>query len=169
MESADIVLQHVLEAVQGNPVLSGLTILVAWALIQDLFLFRRLRRLVRGGDGKTLEGTIRKLQERVSTLEAHATTSSVAFNNIDTRLETCIRGVAVRRFDPFGGEGGQQSFIVALVNEKGDGTVLSGIHARDGVRVYAKAVKKFLSERELSEEERSAISDAKKTLETEKS
>ncbi|MBP6946390.1 MAG: DUF4446 family protein [Candidatus Pacebacteria bacterium] len=168
METAHIVLQNVLESVQGNPVLSGLTILVAWALIQDLFLFRRLRRLVRGGDGKTLEGTIRKLQERVSTLEEHATKSTVAFNNVDARLETCIRGIAMRRFDPFGGEGGQQSFIVALLDEKGDGAVLSGIHARDGVRVYAKAVKKFLSERELSEEERGAISDAKKTLLSEK-
>ncbi|MES2135019.1 MAG: DUF4446 family protein [Patescibacteria group bacterium] len=164
MEGADIVVQHIIEAIEGNPVLSGLTILVVWALIQDFFLFRRLRRLVRGGDGKTLEGTIRKLQERVGELEAHALKSATAFDNIDARLEKSIRGIAVRRFDPFGGEGGQQSFIVALLNEQGDGTVLSGIHARDGVRVYAKAVKKFVSERELSEEEKGAIEEAKNNL-----
>ncbi|MES2014834.1 MAG: DUF4446 family protein [Patescibacteria group bacterium] len=165
MGSVDAVLQFVLQGIQGNPVLSGLSILVLWALIQDLFLFRRLRRLVRGGDGKTLEGTIRKLQERVGVLESHAAKSTLAFENIDTRMEKCVRGIAVRRFDPFGGEGGQQSFIVALVNEEGTGTVLSGIHARDGVRVYAKAVKKFTSERELSKEEQEAIADAKKNLE----
>lgn len=164
MESTDIVLQHLLDALQGNPVLSGLSILVIWALIQDFFLFRRLRRLVRGGDGKTLEGTIRTLQERVSVLEAHATKSELAFDNVDARLETCVRGISVKRFDPFGGEGGQQSFIVTLLDECGDGAVISGIHARDGVRVYAKGVKKFTSERELSTEEQDSIADAKKTL-----
>lgn len=163
MEGA-AVFQNLLHAVQANPVLSVLTVLVMLALVQQFFLFLRLQRLMQGGDGKTLEGTIRKLQEHVIELEAHAAKSELAFENINTRLEKSIRGISVRRFDPFGGEGGQQSFIVALLNENGDGTVLSGIHARDGVRVYAKALKKFVSERELSEEERAAIADAKETL-----
>lgn len=164
MEGANIVLQNLLQSVQANPVLFGLTILVLLALIQQFFLFQRLQRLMQGGDGKTLEGTIRQLQERASALETHSAKSELAFENINARLEQCIRGIAVRRFDPFGGEGGQQSFIVALLDEHGNGTVLSGIHARDGVRVYAKELKKFTSERELSAEERGAIADAKETL-----
>jgi len=168
MESAGIVFQNLFLALQGNPALTVLAILVAAALVQQFFLSLRLQRLMQGGDGKTLEGTIRKLQERVTTLETHAAKSELAFENVNARLERSIRGIAVRRFDPFGGEGGQQSFIIALLNEQGNGTVLSGIHARDGVRVYAKALKGFVSERELSEEEQSAIADAKKTLVLEK-
>jgi hypothetical protein len=72
-----------------------------------------------------------------------------------------VSGVSVKRFDPFQNAGGQQSFASALLNEKGDGVVLSGIHSRDGVRVYAKEVKKFASERELSEEETGAIAETK--------
>lgn len=164
MDNFDVVYQRVLEGFSTNPVVSGLAILILFALIQDFVLFRRLRRLVRGGDGKTLEGTIRKLQERVSFLESHAVKSEKGFENLDERLATSVRSVSVKRFDPFQGAGGQQSFATAFVNEKGDGVILSGIHARDGVRVYAKEISGFTSERELSEEEHSAIEEAKKKI-----
>lgn len=164
METTDIVLHHILEAVHGNPVLSGLTILVVWALVQDFFLFRRLRRLVRGGDGKTLEGTIRTLQDRVAALESYAVKTSGTLNAIDVRLKKSVRGVAMKQFDPFQGQGGQQSFSAALVDEGGDGIVVSSIHARDGVRVYGKALTGFASQRELSNEEKDAVVEAKKKL-----
>jgi len=164
MDGFDVVYHQVLAGLSGSPILSGLVILVAFSLIQDFFLFRRLRRLVRGGDGKSLEGTIRKLSERVANLETHAVKAEAAFENVDTRLSTAVRSVSVKRFDPFQNAGGQQSFATALLDEKGAGVVISGIHARDGVRVYAKSVSKFKSERELSEEERDAIEDAKKNL-----
>ena len=164
MDGFDVVYHQVLAGLSGSPILSGLVILVAFSLIQDFFLFRRLRRLVRGGDGKSLEGTMKKLSERVAALETHAVKAEAAFENIDARLSTAVRGVSVKRFDPFQNAGGQQSFAAALLDEKGTGAVISGIHARDGVRVYAKSVSKFKSERELSDEERDAIEDAKKNL-----
>src|SRR6185369_12752051 len=102
--------------------------------------------------------------ERASALETHAVKAAAAFDNIDARLATSIRSVAMKRFDPFQNAGGQQSFATALLNEKGDGIVISGIHARDGVRVYSKDVSNFKSERELSEEEAQAIEEAKKKL-----
>ena len=164
MGEAGTILNQIFEGVVQNPVLSGLSVLVLFALVQDFFVFRKLRRLLRGGDGKTLEGTINKLQERVAALEAHAKKATLAFENVDARLSDSIRGVSVKRFDPFQNAGGQQSFTAALLNEKGNGVVIAGIHARDGVRVYAKNVSKFKSERELSTEEKLAIEDAKKSL-----
>lgn len=164
MNGFDVVLHRIVEGASGNPIVSGLAILVIFSLLQDFVLFRRLRRLVRGGDGKSLEGTIGKLNERVSALEAHAVKSEAAFENVDARLSTAVRGVSVKRFDPFQNAGGQQSFATALLDEKGTGVVVSGIHARDGVRVYAKSVSGFKSERELSEEEQDAIDAAKKKL-----
>ncbi|MDO8523616.1 MAG: DUF4446 family protein [bacterium] len=164
MSGFDVVFHRVLAGLSTDPIISGLVILVLFSLIQDFFLFRRLRRLVRGGDGKTLEGTIRKLNERVAALETHAAKAEAGFENMDKRLSTSVRGVSVKRFDPFQNAGGQQSFATALLDEKGDGVVFSGIHARDGVRVYAKEVSNFKSERELSEEERGAIEETKKKL-----
>jgi hypothetical protein len=164
VDNFDAVFHSTIADLTTNPILSGLAILIIFALVQDFFLFRRLRRLVRGGDGKTLEGTIRKLQERVSFLESHAVKSEKGFENLDQRLSTSVRSVAMKRFDPFAGAGGQQSFATAYLNEKGDGVIISGIHSRDGVRVYAKEISNFKSERELSEEERGAVEEAKKKL-----
>jgi hypothetical protein len=164
MESFDVVLHQLLDATGDNPIVSGLTILVLFSLIQDFILFRKLRAFLRGSDGKSLEGTIHKLGERVESLESHARETTNILKEADERLARSVQGIAVKRFDPFQNAGGQQSFATALLSEEGDGVVISGIHARDGVRVYAKEVKKFASERELSDEERDAIAEAKKKV-----
>ena len=67
------------------------------------------------------------------------------------------------RFNPFKGTGagGNQSFATALLNENGDGVVLSSLYSRERVSVYAKPVQKFSSEYELSGEEKQAIKSAK--------
>ncbi len=153
-----------LEAVRQDPILSGLAVLIIYFFIRTSLLSRRINRLTRGSDGKSLEGTIKKFDERATALEAHAKKVEVALDNLDSRVATALRGVAVERFDPFQNAGGQQSFAASLLNERGDGVVISGIHARDGVRVYAKQVKNFNSERELSDEEEKSIVKAKQTL-----
>ncbi len=127
-----------------------------------LWLAYRLDVLTRGGNGKSLESTITTLASRIQKLETHAGAATEGLKNHEIRIRRAVSGVSVKRFDPFQNAGGQQSFSTALLNETGDGVVISGIHARDGVRVYAKEVKNFSSERELSEEERLSILDAKK-------
>ena len=164
MQESGTILTHILNSTTANFPLVVLALLVLTALIQNFLLFRKLRVFLRGGDGKTLEGTITKLLQRTEELEAHAEKSRRAFDNIDARLAGSIRGVSVKRFDPFQNAGGQQSFTTALLNEKGDGVVIAGIHARDGVRVYAKNISAFISEHELSEEEKSAIEEARTRL-----
>lgn len=157
-------LTQALDLVRHDPILSGLAVLIIYFFIRTSLLSRRLNRLTRGGDGKTLEGTIKKLHERTLLLEAHAKKTELGLENLDERLQGSIRGVAVLRFDPFQNAGGQQSFSTALLNELGDGVVLSGIHSRDGVRVYAKEVKEFKSDHELSEEEQRAMESARKKV-----
>lgn len=107
---------------------------------------------------------IRKLTARADTLEKRIADAEQKLANLNRRMAGAVRGVAVERFDPFQGSGGQQSFSTALVTEEGSGVVVSGIHSRDSVRVYAKPVIKFSSERELSEDEKRAIEGAKKKL-----
>lgn len=154
----------VLDAVRSEPILSGLAVLIIYFFIRTFFLSRRITRLTKGGDGKSLEGTIKTLGARVHALETHAKTAESALENLDGRMQGALRGVATERFDPYGNAGGRQSFATALLNEKGDGVVVSGIHSRDGVRVYAKEVKEFTSEHELSEEEMKAIKRAREKL-----
>ncbi|MGQ9457218.1 MAG: DUF4446 family protein, partial [Anaerolineae bacterium] len=65
--------------------------------------------------------------------------------------------LGVGRFNPCPDPGGNQSFAIALVDGRGNGVVLSSLHAREGTRVYAKPLKKWESDYALTEEEKQAI------------
>jgi hypothetical protein len=156
--------ETLLSSLTGNPIVLGALLLSLTAVIINIYLSLRLDRLLKGGDGKSLESTIRALHEKVRLLEEHAARTTEALTDANRRLVRSIQGVSVKRFDPFQNAGGQQSFATAFLNEEGSGVVVSGIHARDGVRVYAKEVKSFKSERELSEEEQGSIDETKSKL-----
>ena len=147
-----------------DPVVTTLALLVLVLLIQTVLLTRRIGALTKGSGAASLESTITDTHTRVTKLEERSKTVEAALNNLDQRIGTAVRSVVVRRFDPFENAGGQQSFATALLDESGNGVVISGIHARDSVRVYAKDVKGFISERELSTDEQKAIEDAKERL-----
>lgn len=71
--------------------------------------------------------------------------------------------IGLVRFNPFSDTGGDQSFIVAILNGRDDGVLLSSLHGRTGTRWYAKTVKAGKGiEHELSNEEKEAIKHAKK-------
>ncbi|MBY0539216.1 DUF4446 family protein [Patescibacteria group bacterium] len=157
-------IQFFLADVVAHPLTTILAVFSFILLIAVVWLAHRIDVLTRGGDGKSIESTLTALSLRVEKLERHASAATEGLKNHEERIQRAVSGVSVKRFDPFQNAGGQQSFASALLNENGDGVVLSGIHSRDGVRVYAKEVKKFASERELSEEETGAIADTKAKL-----
>lgn len=158
------ILSSLLTYIQTEPLVAGLLLVVFLLFVATVLLTRRVANLTKGADGKSLESTITSLGERVSALEAYARKNKNKVVDIERRVTRAIQGVSVERFDPFE-NAGQQSFCTALLNEHGDGAVISGIHSRDGVRVYAKEITGFKSERELSKEEQSAIAESKKKIE----
>lgn len=77
---------------------------------------------------------------------------------------THIQRVKLLRFNPYQETGGDQSFSIALLDEAGNGFVLTSLHARSGTRVFAKPIKegKGVQYQLSSEEEeilRKALSD----------
>jgi hypothetical protein len=53
------------------------------------------------------------------------------------------------------------SFTLALLNEEGDGVVVTSIYSREETRTYGKAVRKFVPQQGASKEEQSAIAMAR--------
>ena len=51
-----------------------------------------------------------------------------------------IQRVELLRFNPYDDTGGDQSFTLAILDEKGSGLVVTSLHARSGTRVFAKPV-----------------------------
>jgi Protein of unknown function (DUF4446) len=72
-----------------------------------------------------------------------------------------LRHLAVVRYDAFDDMGGHLSWSVALLDDAGDGVVLTSIHGRSDARTYAKSVTGWASEQQLSPQESEAIQRAK--------
>ena len=124
-------------------VLTGITILsiflgAVWAVITE----KRLKRFFLGKKAKDLEETIITLQNEIEKLKSRK-----------VKIETI-------RFNPFPDQGSNQSFAIGLLNEEGDGVVLSSLYSRERMSVFAKPVKKGLSEYELSAEEKEVLKKA---------
>ena len=79
------------------------------------------------------------------------------------RVETggALRHLAVVRYDAFGDMGGHLSWSLALLDDAGDGVVLTSIHGRSDARTYAKSVSSWTCEQQLSPEEDEAIAHAR--------
>jgi hypothetical protein len=118
--------------------------------------------------------------ERVEVLvEAHGRTISrleKAMRQLATgekrlaeRMQLVVQHVGVVRFDAFEDMGGRLSFSAALLDDRGDGVVITSINGRQDTRCYAKQVRAGTSIHNLSEEEeqaiREALSGARQTVE----
>ena len=78
-----------------------------------------------------------------------------------TEVSDALRHLAVVRYDAFGDMGGHLSWSLALLDDAGDGVVLTSIHGRSDARAYAKSVSGWTSETQLSPEEDEAIASAR--------
>ena len=77
------------------------------------------------------------------------------------KLKDSLSRVELLRYNPYDETGGDQSFSLALLDDKGNGFVLTSLHARSGTRVFAKPI--FLGKgvkHRLSEEEEQVVEGA---------
>jgi len=66
--------------------------------------------------------------------------------------------INLTRFNPFDELGGDQSFILCLLDNANSGVIITSLHNRDSTRVYAKAIKNGESDNlALSKEETKAL------------
>lgn len=72
-----------------------------------------------------------------------------------------LRHLAVVRYDAFGDMGGRLSWSLALLDDGGDGVVLTSIHGRSEARTYAKSVTAWVCDQPTSPEEDEALGFAR--------
>ncbi len=74
-----------------------------------------------------------------------------------------LRRWSLVRFNPFSDTGGEQSFVIALLNDSGDGLIITSLHGRGVARFYTKKVARGQADQELSSEEKTALAQALKS------
>jgi hypothetical protein len=138
--------------------------LVALLLIGWLAMFLRLRRLsrqiaalTRGVDGRNLEEVLAAHLETVAQTSRRMDALEQAVAVLQAQMPTCLRYASLIRYDAFEDVGGEQSFSLALLDERRNGVVLTSVYSRLDVRVYAKAIRNGQASHALSEEEARAL------------
>src|SRR4029078_9408263 len=113
--------------------------------------------LTGGGDGTSLESTMQANLDQVSKLARDVDDLAARSAMLELVQRQAVQRVWLVRFNPFEDTGGNQSFALALLDQHGDGLVMSSLHARAGTRVYGKAIANGRSEAALSDEESEAL------------
>ena len=72
-----------------------------------------------------------------------------------------LRHLEVVRYDAFGDMGGRLSWSLALLDDGGNGVVLTSIHGRSEARTYAKNIASWSCDQAMSPEEEEAVGFAK--------
>ena len=120
----------------------------------------RYRKLMRGTNNKNLE---EMLLERIDSIEDVHKVSEQALDEckrLEEKMQECIQKVAIMRYKAFEDVGSDLSFSIAMLDDKNDGIILTGIYGRQESTTYAKPIDKGISRYDLSEEELYVLNEA---------
>lgn len=158
-------MHSIIDSLTQNPIratliLAGVVVvlLIVWIVRLEI----KFRRLTAGKSGN-LEESIMTLKDKQKEAEDFMNEMEKYLSNVEKRLQKSVQAVETVRFNAFDGVGANQSFATALINQHGDGVVLSSLYGRERTSVFSKPIKNHASEHGLSEEEKQAVKKAKQT------
>lgn len=137
------------------------TIAFCFFLFYLAYLHYKLHIFTRGQGAISLESLMKECVEGIAKMEERNELISKHALSLDTRVSHAIRNAQMIRYKAFETNGSNQSFSIALLNEKGSGVVITSLHAHDRISTFAKPIEKYASSYDLTEEEMAVINEAK--------
>lgn len=135
-----------------------------WLLFLTTVLWRMLvhyNKLSEGAGGKGLKVLLEDLLREAAVNKKDIENLRNYCDRIGKEGEFHIQKVGLLRFNPFKDTGGDQSFILSLLDNNETGVIISGLYSRSGLRWYAKKVLNGKGmEHELSDDEKKALREA---------
>lgn len=113
-----------------------------WSTVLTILYVSAVRhyKSLRIEKGESLQSVIKRIYGTLGKFNQKHETALNIIGEIRKDTLKHVQKVALKRFNPFGDTGGDQSFSMALLDKRGDGVVLSSLHGRAGTRIYAKPV-----------------------------
>lgn len=134
-----------------------------WNILLEIRLNREGKRTAyffKGRKIEDLEGVISEILKRERNNEEEIKKIFKEIKKLDEISLYSIQKIGIIRFNPFKGVGGNQSFSLAILDQKDDGVIVSSYYSRNGTRIYAKPVKQGESTFPLTKEEEETIKKA---------
>lgn len=139
--------------------------LAAWLLVlqrSESRLRSRLRRILSDNGSTGLDEVLAGQATRIEQLATRVDALTALQRELESATGRSLQKVGVVRFNPFQDSGGDQSFAIALLDQRGSGVLVSSLHGRAETRIFAKQVINGRSTHSLSDEEQQAIREALK-------
>ena len=146
----------------GLLIIGGLCLLLA--LISNIrlhLIIKKYKKLIKGLSDKNVEDLMFKYSEELEALKEEVSINMHGrISGLEEKMPDCLRHIGMTTYNAFENMGNNMSFSVAALDDKLNGFVLTGIYTRDNSYVYAKEVEKGQPKKELSREEKEALSRA---------
>ncbi|MBI3341670.1 DUF4446 family protein [Candidatus Curtissbacteria bacterium] len=142
----------------------GLIFLCLWLTVVTILLFRvksNWQKIKSGQKNLNLVQILESILKKQDLTTKNIARLAQEIEQVGSKAKLSFQKSALVRFNPFEDTGGDQSFIIALLNGQNNGIVISSLHSRNGTRVYAKQVIGGRAQQhELSKEEKEVVEKA---------
>lgn len=125
-------------------------------------LRKRYTRMINGTSAENMEQLLIDMQNALNEQKAESVKASTQISNIHQSMKKMTSNIKVRRYNAFNEGGSDLSFSLAMLNEEQDGVIITGIHSREQMYVYAKPIAKGQSSYTLSPEEKETLTQTLK-------
>jgi hypothetical protein len=119
---------------------------------------KKYKKMMAGMKVDNIEELLIHMQERIGDNGRSILNHSDQIRNMREMMQAMKSKLGIIRYNAFSEQGSDLSFSIALLDERQDGLVLTGLHSRDISYLYAKPVTGGTSTYALSNEEKEAIS-----------
>lgn len=139
-----------------------LAFLISWTILLSFVIFKlrnQYRQLISIGGPVALDEILGKLLSKCNTFEKQDAINTKAIEEMKSVMKKGVHRIGLSRFHAFGTPDGEQSFVLALLNDYNEGVVVTCMHIHSGVRIYVKELN-GKEQIKLSDEEKKAIESA---------
>lgn len=146
-------------------VLYGLIgILAIWIIILTFIVYQQkshYQLLVTRTKAGSIDEILESMIDKSTTLEQKQQEIGRQLEALGNEDKLHFKKIGLVRFNAFERTGGDQSFVLALLDEKDRGVVINFLYTHEGIRVYAKSILDGKAvEYDLSNEEKKALQQA---------
>lgn len=141
--------------------LTGILISLVFAILSYLKttkLILNYRSLTKGVRGRNLEELLKQHLSRIDSCDKRVEQVNANLQDFVKISRKHFQKIGFKRFNPFSQTGGDQSFVLILLDAEDNGIILSSLHQRDVTRVYAKYIDHGESKNKLFDEEKEVLS-----------
>ena len=161
--------ENINNALRISMIIGISTIIMVFVLsIVLVFVVKRMRALtdkynlfMKGSTGMDLESSIVSKYKEIDKIKADLEFITSKLNIACDTLLTSYQKMSIVKYDAFKEMGGKLSFSLALLDDTNNGFIMSSVHTNEGCYTYVKEIIKGESFVVLSNEERTALEEAK--------